>query len=341
MGETMIRRDGYRSLFWPIVLIGVGVIWLLANMNIISAANLVVLFRLWPILLIVIGLDLLIGRQSPFLGGLIGIGAVILMVVLMLIGPSIGLGAPNIEINQAAYSEPREDAQSANVVLNMAVGTMEVNPLSDSPSLFEADISYVGSVEFQQEGESSKFISLSQEDENVNFGLDFFAGLILNPQDDLLWNIRLSPDVPLDLDVTSGTGALDLNLTELQLTRLNVNTGTGGVDLDLPSMDESYDVSVSSGTGGGAITLEEGAAISLRLNAGTGGFSVDVPDAAAVRVEGSTGTGIDIPSRFTRLTAEDDNFVGESGTWETEGFASADRKITIHFEGGTGGLTIR
>ncbi|MBC7814218.1 MAG: hypothetical protein H7175_23895, partial [Burkholderiales bacterium] len=49
-------REGaleYRSLFWPIALIGFGAIWLLGNLNILTRANLAVLGRLWPLILIV------------------------------------------------------------------------------------------------------------------------------------------------------------------------------------------------------------------------------------------------------------------------------------------------
>jgi len=55
MGESVKYRGGYRSLFWPIVLIGIGVVWLLGNLGILTGANLVVLFRLWPLVLIVVG----------------------------------------------------------------------------------------------------------------------------------------------------------------------------------------------------------------------------------------------------------------------------------------------
>jgi hypothetical protein len=49
-----------------VILIAVGIIWLLGNLGVLSAANILVLLRLWPLLLIVIGLDLLFGRQSRF-----------------------------------------------------------------------------------------------------------------------------------------------------------------------------------------------------------------------------------------------------------------------------------
>lgn len=341
MGETIVKRHGYRSLFWPIVLIGVGVIWLLGNLNIISTANLVVLLRLWPLILIIVGLDLLFGRQSPLLGAVIGVGTVALLVILMLVGPSIGLAGANIDVKTAAFNEPLDDAASARVNLNMTTGQLNITALSDSNDLMNADLTYFGEVVFQHEGQTNKFISLSQKSDNVSFGLDF-ATFLLNPNNQLRWDVKLSPNVPIQLAVNSGTGGSTLDLTGLQLTGLSVDSGTGGMTINLPVMETSYDVRVSSGTGGGTINLQNGTSVNLDINSGTGGFTVDVPDEAAVRVIARTGVGgITVPSSYKRLDGKDDNFVGENGTWETSGFDSAEQKIVINFEGGTGGLTVR
>lgn len=341
MGETIIKKPGYRSLFWPIVLIGIGVIWLLGNLSIISAANLAVLFRLWPLILIIVGLDLLFGRQSPFLGAVIGIGTVVLLIALMLVGPSIGLAGTSMDVKTAAFNEPLEDATSARVNLNMTAGQMNIKALSDSNDLIDANLSYFGELEFQHEGQSEKFISLSQTSDNVNFGLDFVT-FLLNPENQLRWDIGLSPNVPIQLDVNNGTGGSTLDLSGLKLTKLSVDSGTGGMTISLPVMDMRYDVQVSSGTGGGTINLQSGTSVNLDINSGTGGFTIDVPEAAAVRVVARTGVGgINVPSSYNRVDGKDDNFVGENGTWETTGFASAENQITINFEGGTGGLTVR
>ena len=61
----MDKPKTYRSFLWPILLIGVGVIWLLSSLGIIPSANLAALVSLWPLILIVIGLDLLF---APFVG---------------------------------------------------------------------------------------------------------------------------------------------------------------------------------------------------------------------------------------------------------------------------------
>ena len=93
MGEIQVtRRRSRPSLFWPMVLIGVGTVWLLTNIGVFKAENIVVLARLWPLLLIVAGLDLLFGRSSPNLGAIIGIATVVGVLLLMLVGPSLGWG---------------------------------------------------------------------------------------------------------------------------------------------------------------------------------------------------------------------------------------------------------
>ena len=76
--------------------------------------------------------------------------------------------------------------------------------------------------------------------------------------------------------------------------------------------------------------IPDGAALTLHASSGTGGFTIDVPDNAAVHLVGSTGTGgITVPANFKRISGNQDNGIGDKGTWETEGFASAARQITM------------
>jgi hypothetical protein len=49
-------RRHYRSFFWPVVLIVIGAIALLVDLNVISADRLYRLADLWPLILVVIGL---------------------------------------------------------------------------------------------------------------------------------------------------------------------------------------------------------------------------------------------------------------------------------------------
>lgn len=341
--EVKIKRSesGRRSLFWPIVLISVGVIWLLGNLGAISGANIAVLFRLWPLALIVVGIELLIARNNPALSTLIGIAAVVLIIALALIGPSLGW-AGDVEVKTGRFSEPVEDATSARINLDLGVTNTTIRALSDSSNLIDADISYVGEVEFVAEGETEKVISLSQTDEGADFGFNFL-GLGFN-DDELQWNIGLSPDVPLDLRINGGIGSATLDLSGLQITALDVNSGVGEVNLMLPaSLPEAVrtlDAHIASGVGEFTITIPEGLDIALDINGGVGQFTIDVPEDAGVHVEADSGVG-SVEVSFPQISGDDDEFLGESGTWETENFAEASQQIRITFDGGVGGLTVR
>ena len=338
MTEQSPRSRGFS--IWPFILIGIGVVWLMAEAGIITGANLSVLARLWPVILIAIGIELLVGRSSQFLSSLIGIVTVVLLIGLMLVGPSLGL-ATSAETKQDSFSAPLDGATTAHVQVEASVGVVNVAPLMDSADLFQADISYLGDVNFNtSDSDGQRVIELTN---TYDGGMQWFSFLSFIGQDDLEWNIGLNSETPLDLTVNTGTGAANLDLTPLQLTALNVNTGTGSVNLSLPALEASFNAIVNTGTGAVEIDIPDEAAVNLRINSGTGSVEIDVPDDAAVRLVGSVGTGgIDVPSSMPRIGGDDDgNIIGAEGVWETEGFNTAERQIVIDFSGGTGGLDIR
>lgn len=74
-------QDEYRrfetNLFWPIILIGAGVMWYMARLELLPGANIFALLNLWPILLIAAGVNLLIGRQWQWVNLLFGVVVVL------------------------------------------------------------------------------------------------------------------------------------------------------------------------------------------------------------------------------------------------------------------------
>ncbi len=333
------NRMAYRSLFWPLVLIAVGVVWLLGNLGVLSAANLSVLARLWPVILIAIGLDLLFGRRSPALGAAIGLGAVVFVVLLMLVGPGLGWSA-GVEVKTANYAEPLGDAQSARVVLRAGVSEVTLRPLTDSSNLFEADLTYIGDLTYDVAGGAQRMITLAQRGA-VQTSFNNAFGLF-NPSAQLKWDVRLNPAVPLALEVSGGVGDTRLELMDFDLTVLNVSGGVGSLQLALPGSPARYSAQISGSTGDCDVRIEEGADLSLTINGGVGDVTITLPAGAAARVNARTGVGsLNIGGGLNRVSGSDDRGVGGSGVWETPGYAAADRRIDIEFNGGVGDLTVR
>lgn len=342
MSEQSQPRRGYRSLFWPVILITVGVIILLGNLGVLTAANIVSVVRMWPLLLILIGLDLLFGRSSPLLGALIGVGAVVVIIIIMLVGPSIGL-AGNWEVREFTRAEPLDGAESARVTLDGSLGHLTVAAADSRENLIEADLRYVGSdIEFEASGESEKVVRLGQRDNQVNLDFGGFVGWFINPQEQLRWEIGLNPDVPLELSINGGVGESDLDLRDLNLTALNLSGGVGEMKLTLPATGARYEVRLNGSVGGLDIEIpDRDADLVLWISGGVGGINIDVPDDAAVRVRSTGGLGgVNVPDGFERISGGDD-FGSDQGVWETPGFERAERQIVIEFSGGVGGLTVR
>src|SRR4030067_1428909 len=76
------------GLVAPIILIGVGLVFLVTNLGMLSTSIWGVLLRIWPVILIAMGIDLLIGRRS-LIGRML---ALVLILAVLACGLWVGGG---------------------------------------------------------------------------------------------------------------------------------------------------------------------------------------------------------------------------------------------------------
>ncbi|NWG16214.1 MAG: hypothetical protein HXY41_06220 [Chloroflexi bacterium] len=251
------------------------------------------------------------------------------------------LGGSDEEVKKAQYAEPVGEALSAKIKLGGVVGQIVVRALTESDNLFEAEVAYVGDMNFTVMGETEKTIELGQKMRGVSVGgqIKKVIGQFAN-RDDLYWKVGISPNVPVRVELDGSVGIVRLDLSGLRLTELDVDGGVGETSLILPATGARYAAKIEGGVGASHITIPEGAALNLKIEGGVGGIDVQVPEGAAVRIEAEGGLGgVTVPAHFTRTRGGGD-FIGASGVWETTGFNLADKQIYIHFEGGVGGLKV-
>lgn len=352
------RGFEYRSLFWPILLIGVGVVWLLGNMGYLPMPSLRMLLRLWPLILIVIGLDIIFGRRSPVIGGLIGLGAVALVIALLLLAPSLGLEALQTggELKTLTFSEPIGSATSARITLDLERYPTTVEALSVSNMLIDAELETFTDVNFSARGNRDKTVSIEP---SMGFDLNWLDTI----GSDARWEIGLNPDVPIDLTVDVGSGSATLDLIFLELTDLEIDGGSGSTDLTLPESSSQYTANIDGGSGSFDIEFESGAEVrvemevgsgsfdivigssadlDMRIDGGSGSITIDVPGDVGVRVViRDRGSGsVSIPGSYLLLDDMGDN-ERDTGIWETDGFSSAAHRIEITFDPGSGSFKLR
>ena len=83
-----------RSIFWPLVMIATGVLWLMIGMNIIPRANLWALSHTLPYLLIALGLGLILRAYWRFAGMLVSLLVVAGAVMAVVYAPQLGWDNP-------------------------------------------------------------------------------------------------------------------------------------------------------------------------------------------------------------------------------------------------------
>ncbi len=321
------------SFFWPIVLIGAGVILLLVNLEIIPSINLWQILRLWPLILVVIGLDIIFGRRAPWVGGVIGLVAVGGVIALLIFGPALGF-TYTTNVKTETISTPVGEATSAVYYLETSSDAVDIKALSDSTNLIEGTITHDGTLNFDVSGTSEKVVRLS-ETTNPNFGLQL--DLIFA---DRKWDIGLNPGVPSELVLDGGSGSVDVDLSGIVLTSLRAAMGSGSSDFILPISADEYSAVIESGSGSVKIDLPAETDVVLSLDSGSGSVNVNLPPASGVRIEiMDSGSGsMNIPPRMEQISGTS---TSETGTWQTSGFEEAVNKITIKIVNrGSGSISI-
>jgi predicted membrane protein len=305
------RGFQYRSLFWPIILIGVGVIWLLINMGSLDANHLVVAFRLWPVLLIAIGLDMIFGRRSPALGALIGITTILLFIVLMYIGPSIGLVTmPELQTQQIQYET--NDAEPYTLELRSGVETLTIHPGNDANLLVDANIVYYGELTTSDTNAADRTIVIEKANNEENIFIPDWPAWMGDMGTDTNWDIALNPDVPVTMRIESGIGEINADLSQFDVRGIEAHLGIGATTMTLPAPQVPYIVTIHGGIG--EVTL-------------------DLPDDVPVRVEAEAGLGsIDAAEWLTQVN---------DVAWESAAYADAEIAIHVDVEGGIGSINIR
>src|SRR5207249_12120410 len=89
----------YRSFFWPALLILAGVVALLVNTGQIPVERLARIIDLWPLILVVIGLELIVRRTVHGVAGDVAAALIVLL--------AIGGAAAYLAVGPAPSAPPR------------------------------------------------------------------------------------------------------------------------------------------------------------------------------------------------------------------------------------------
>ncbi|GAB4477266.1 MAG: hypothetical protein Kow00124_20240 [Anaerolineae bacterium] len=330
--ERTPEQRGYRSLFWPIMLIGAGVVLLLANLNLLQIDPLS-LWRLWPLLLIVAGIDILFSRRFPALGALLGLVVVGGAIGLLLVSPQTSagiLGIPQpLEPQTSRFSEPLNGAQAAEITLELRPGPTTIRALDDPDRLFEAEVTHVFPVEYTVSGGRTREIFLGSPSGPQSYNLE---PAFLN---NLEWDVAINPAVALDLTVTASIGSTEMDLSQMALDRLDFTGSVGSSEISLPGT--AFDLDITTSTGETLIDIADGADVRGDVTLSVGHTEIDAGRRAVLDLDitSSTGSLVMALGEDSEAVIDLTGSVGENRLTLAEGAA-----LDLEFSGSTGDLIV-
>src|SRR3990170_3880770 len=130
------------GLVGPILLIGLGLVFLLTNLGMLSTSIWGVLLRIWPVILIAIGIDLLIGRRSLW-GRLLALVLILAVLAggLWIGGVRIGEVQRGQVLQSETVSQPWGKAPHGGASADPAIGVLDIGARAPgSSNLAEATL---------------------------------------------------------------------------------------------------------------------------------------------------------------------------------------------------------
>jgi hypothetical protein len=328
----MDNNRNKRSLFWPVVLIGVGIVWMLYNLNLISGANLSAALQLWPLLLIGIGMDLLFGRRFPIVSALIGLVVVGGILGMTLAGPRLGL-VSSPELTTETFVAPSGLARRARLEVQFSTGDNQIRPLAGTQNLLVATAIHSGTVEFTDSGTTNRNIRLSgPRPESGVFVWPSFMG-------EQSWDVAISPDVPVDLELGVSSGNTNVDLSGLKVESTSVQVSSGDTTVTLPATGKSYRSVLRMSSGSLTVSVQPGAQAIFESRISSGRLTYDLPVSSPVRFEvtrKSSGT-VRLPERFQLVSGQ----ANGEGVWEAPGSDPSAPLIEITVEISSGNVIVR
>lgn len=259
---TTVRR--YRSYFWPAVLILIGVFALLVNAGVISTDRLSLLFDLWPVILIVIGLELLTRRGLPGQAGdvaavlivLVAAGGAVAYVALAPNPGATGTLDSHAAVGNLDHASVEIDAGAANITVT--------GSSSLEGDLYHSHIAYSGSKP-EVNLDSDGTLTISQG--NNRFGVFQARRFTLD--------LQLNSSIPWTISSNGGASTETFKLASLPLKSMDINTGASREDITLGTPSGVVPITINGGAltvnlhrpgGTGASVSVSGGAVSLNFD---------------------------------------------------------------------------
>ncbi|HET9809332.1 MAG TPA: DUF5668 domain-containing protein [Candidatus Limnocylindria bacterium] len=306
-----------RSLSWPLILITIGLVFLLVNFGYIPGVTAIQLLSLWPLLLILAGVDIAIGRRWPLAALGIDVAVIALGLTLLATQPTVFSGPFFFDhdaggVGQRDVSVERRSVTSLSLDINGGAGRFRLS--GGSTMLVEAhspnEDLRLRRADFDKSGEHA--------DVRIDHSASRRVGGVTADVE-----TRVASGVPTDLELNGGAGEFFIDLSDIMVSSAELNVGAASLTLTLPRP--------ASPTA--SPTTKPTPEVKIEVNAGASSIVIDVPEGVEARVT-TNGALLSLRSTNARVAAS-------GSTAETAGYGSATARVTVRVTAGASSITIR
>jgi len=316
-----------------IILVAIGAAILLANFGYLHFYwyN---IFRLWPIFLVIAGVNLVLANNKTVWAGALKIAVIVIGIGFLFFGntgDNYGFWSRhnwhswhrnysnndnNDDDNSNDDNDDDGDRTPGKNVFSQpftnSVRAARLNINGGATSYYLSDTTNQLFTANTNDNRDRYIFSSSVSDSVtvVDFKMKNHNGFNFNSDDDNRVNMALNPNPVWMVNIDAGAAKVDFDFSKFKIKSLDVRGGAAAFDIKLGQPLATTNVEVNTGVSAVNIKIPENAACSIESNSGLSG------------------------NDFEGFTKTHDNF------YETSNFAAAKNKLYIHINGGLSGFNV-
>ena len=304
-------------IFWGVGLVTAGAVALAIQSDLIAGEVARDVWRLWPVVLIVIGLAVIAARTPFALVATLAAG----LVAGALVGTLVAGIPEGLNLGCGGEVDDRVTADgtfSGDAVVNLDFNCGDLSVTAGDGDAWELDAGFASGSEPDISSDGGSLTVRADDGGVMGFA---------NARQD--WAVTLPSEVTIALDVEANAGSSNLALGGMDLSDLSVDMNAGDIDIDLAGTSAG-DLSVGANAGSVSIIVDESTTTTGSISVNAGSVDLCVADGTAVEI---TVNG----SNITFSHNLDDSDLDRSGdTWRS-GDGPAD--VVLEVEGNAASFT--
>ncbi|KPU27788.1 hypothetical protein TR13x_00005 [Caloranaerobacter sp. TR13] len=223
------------------ILIFLGIFWLLSNLGILTFSVWAVLFDLWPIILIILGLNLIFRKSKSII--------IITWILFIIFAIFYGLYLENSDSykleNPNIVLEKRNTITNGILDLKLLAGNFSLKSTENellNAYITDPNIYYESNINNHSKTAQIEFKHKKNKKAATNRGYEYK----FNIDEDMIWDINfdmgavdgtfdLQSIIFQNLDIEAGAGSIDILLGQkLKNSKIDIDMGAGNIDITIP-----------------------------------------------------------------------------------------------------------